>query len=186
MKNTTYIGMAARMVPDKLHELLINLIFLNKSFFINNKIQILFAGDGLLLKSLKEKIEFMKLKKIIIFNGRLDEVDLIRWFKKLDIYIHLSKDETTSTSILQAMSIGKPIIASNIGGNKKLLKFKNNLNNIFLVNNDKNKIFKILKKFISRKNKFTKISKFSRQAAIKYFSHTQMFEKYEKLFSKNI
>jgi len=118
MKNTTYIGMAARMVPDKLHELLINLIFLNKSFFINNKIQILFAGDGLLLKSLKEKIEFMKLKKIIIFNGRLDEVDLIRWFKKLDIYIHLSKDETTSTSILQAMSIGKPIIASNIGGNK--------------------------------------------------------------------
>ncbi len=178
--------MAARIVPDKLHELLINLVFTNKSFFINNKIRILFAGDGLLLKSLKEKIKFMKLKKIIIFNGQLDEVNLIKWFKKLDIYIHLSKDETTSTAILQAMSIGMPIIASNIGGNKKLLKVKNNLNNIFLVDNDINKIFKILNKFISQKSKFIKISKFTRLMAIKYFSHTQMFEKYEKLFSKNI
>ena len=47
---------------------------------------------------------------------------LISWFKKLQIYLHLSKDETTSTSILQAMSMSLPIIASNVGGNKNFLK----------------------------------------------------------------
>ena len=33
MKKINYIGMAARMVPDKLHTLLIDVIILNKSFF---------------------------------------------------------------------------------------------------------------------------------------------------------
>ena len=51
------------------------------------------------------------------FDGFLSEDELIL-YKKMKIYLHLSKDETTSTSILQAMSLSLPIIASNIGGNK--------------------------------------------------------------------
>ena len=130
MKKINYIGMAARMVPDKLHTLLIDVIILNKSFFLKNKIKILFAGDGVNFEFLKNRIKYNKLENIIIFNGSLKEDDLIKWFRKLDIYIHLSKDETTSTSILQAMSMSLPVIASNIGGNKNLIRSINRVKNI--------------------------------------------------------
>ena len=93
-------------------------------------------------------------------------------------------DETSSTSILQAMSIGLPIIASNVGGNKMLLKTYKKKRNILLVDNDKNKIFHLLKTCILKKNKIRELSLFARETAIKHFSNTKMFEKYEKLFTK--
>ena len=102
----------------------------------------MFAGDGVNFEFLKNRIKYNKLENIIIFNGSLKEDDLIKWFRKLDIYIHLSKDETTSTSILQAMSMSLPVIASNIGGNKNLIRSINRVKNIILVNNDKDQIYK--------------------------------------------
>ena len=107
--------MAARVVPDKLQNLFIDIIYKNKSFFIKN-IKVLLAGDGILLKSLKLKVKNLELESLVFFSGRLNEDSLVDWFKKLDLYIHISKDETTSTSILQAMSMSLPIIASDIGG----------------------------------------------------------------------
>ncbi len=182
MNKIKYIGMAARMVPDKLHELLIEVILSNKSFFTKKKIKILFAGDGLLLKSLKKKIKSNGLQNIIIFNGRLKEDDLIKWFKKLDIYIHLSKDETTSTSILQAMSMSLPVIASNIGGNKNLIRSINSINNIILVNNEVGKVYEKIKFLISNKNIRKKMSNVTRKIVVKYFSCETMYQNYQKLF----
>jgi glycosyltransferase involved in cell wall biosynthesis len=182
MKKIRYIGMAARMVPDKLHDLFIEMIFLNRLFFINNRIKVLFAGDGLLLKSLKQKVKYKKLQNIIIFNGRLKEDDLIKWFRKLDAYVHLSKDETTSTSILQAMSMSLPIIASNIGGNKNLIKSINSVSNIVLVNNNISKIYKKIKYLILNKKIIKKMSYVSRKVVVKYYSCETMFKNYQKLF----
>ena len=120
---------------------------------------------------------------MIVLRGNLNEKEIIKWFKKLDIYIHISKDETSSTSILQAMSMGIPIIASNVGGNKMLLKTYKKKKNILLVENDNIKIFHLLKICILKKNKMKEISSFARQSAIKYFSNTKMFDMYEKLFT---
>ena len=182
MNKIKYIGMAARMVPDKLHDLLIDIIFFNRFFFIKNNIKILFAGDGILLKSLQEKIKSKKLQEIIILNGRLKEDDLIKWFKKLDIYIHLSKDETTSTSILQAMSMSLPIIASKIGGNKNLVKSIDSINNMILVNNEESRIYEKIKFLILNKNIRKKMSNVSRKVVVKYYSCETMYQNYQKLF----
>tara|TARA_B110000003_G_C16612946_1_gene520162 strand:+ start:903 stop:1451 length:549 start_codon:yes stop_codon:yes gene_type:complete len=182
MTKIKYIGMAARMVPDKHHELLIDVIFSNRSFFFNNKIKILFAGDGLLLKSLREKVKFKNLQNMIIFNNRLKEDDLIKWFRKLDIYVHLSKDETTSTSILQAMSMSLPVIASNIGGNKNLIKSIDSINNIILVNNESDKIYKKIRYLMLNTKIRKKMSIVSRKVVVKYYSCENMYKNYQKLF----
>lgn len=182
MKKKIYLGMAARMVPDKLHYLLLEIISENRLFFFENNIKFFFAGDGYLIKSLKKKVSDEKISKLTIFNGTLKEDDLIKWFRKIDIYIHLSKDETTSTSIIQAMSMATPIIASKIGGNKNLLKSKNNLKNIILVNNNKHDVFIKIKQLINNKIKRKKMSKFARFIAEKFYSCERMFKEYKKLF----
>lgn len=178
MKKYKFIGMAARMVPDKLHSLLIEIVFENKFFFMKNKIKILFAGDGFEIQKLKKLVKEKRLDDIIFFNGRLNEKMLVLWFRKLFLYIHLSKDETTSTSILQAMAMSLPIIASNISGNKNL----NKSNNIILVDNDANIVFKKIKFLLKNSYKRKKLSNDARKIAVKYFSCEKMYINYERLF----
>lgn len=182
MNKFIYLGMAARMVPDKLHDLFLNIILDNKKFFDLNKIKVLLAGDGISKNTLQEKTKHKNLNNIVIFNGSLRETDLINWFKKIDIYIHLSKDETTSTSILQAMSMSLPVIASDIGGNRNLRKSIKNINNITLVKNNKIDVFAKIKHLIINKEKRVKMSKIARITAEKYYSCERMFKDYQKLF----
>ena len=112
----------------------------------------------------------------------MNEKKLISWFKKLQIYLHLSKDETTSTSILQAMSMSLPIIASNVGGNKNFLKKFNKEPNIILTNNDINYVFNLTKELIINPKKRSNMCKLSRKTVLKYYSSQKMFKEYEKLF----
>ena len=182
--NKILIGMAARFVNDKLQNLLVELFYENKKFFKEKRCYLELAGSGETLQDIKKKIKMYNLGDVVILRGNLNEKEIIKWFKKIHIYTHISMDETSSTSILQAMSIGLPIIASNVGGNKMLLKTYKKKRNILLVDNDKNKIFHLLKVCILKKNKIRELSLFARETAIKHFSNTIMFEKYEKLFTK--
>ena len=100
----------------------------------------------------------------------------------MKIYLHLSKDETTSTSILQAMSLSLPIIASNIGGNKNFLKYFYNHPNILLTKNNVDNVFTNLKKLINSPEKRNNMSKLSRKTIVKFYSSERMFGEYEKLF----
>lgn len=174
--------MASRIVSDKRHNLFIDMVLNNKLYFQDNKIKVLFAGDGEYINFLKKRVKENNLQNLIIFNGQLEEYQLIKWFKKINIYMHLSKDETTSTSILQAMSMSLPIIASNIGGNKKLVKTIKGINNLILVKNNVNDLFKITKYIISNRSLQNKMSEVSRKMVVKYFSCERMFENYQKLF----
>ena len=88
---------------------------------MKHNINLLLAGDGP-TKKIKTNINNYGLNKIISFQGNLDQKSMKKWFNKLNLYIHVSRDETSSTSILQALSSGLPVLASNVGGNAGLRK----------------------------------------------------------------
>tara|TARA_B100000787_G_scaffold166287_1_gene151302 strand:+ start:455 stop:1030 length:576 start_codon:yes stop_codon:yes gene_type:complete len=182
MTKIIYIGMAARMTNDKCHDLIIDMVKNNHIFFLKKKIKFLFAGHGTLYEKHKKKVKDLKISSLIVFSGFLGENEMIKWYKHLTIYVHISKDETTSTSILQAMSMSLPVIASNIGGNKHLLKKIENKYNIILTNNDIDEMFTIICSIIFDKKKLKTMAALSRKTVNKYFSSDVMFKKYKKLF----
>ena len=99
-----------------------------------------------------------------------------------NLYLHLSKDETSSTSILQALSSGLPVISSNVGGNFGLRKKYKGVDNIVLVDNNIDKIyFKIIKIYQSLDLQ-KKMSQSARRSIDLHFNYEQMFKKYSKLF----
>lgn len=53
--------------------------------------------------------------------GSKNENEIIELFKYTDLYCHVSHIENSSNSICEAMIIGMPIIASNVGGTSSLL-----------------------------------------------------------------
>ena len=54
---------------------------------------------------------------------------LIKYYKRANIYVHLSRIESFGISIIEAMSANLPLIAINAKGSNELIK--NNVNGIF-------------------------------------------------------
>lgn len=79
------------------------------------------AGDGETLKELKQKYAEYP---FIIFLGNLNEKEIMEALNNTDIYVHSTLAETFSTAILQAMSMGLPVVTTDIEGTRHMLKDK--------------------------------------------------------------
>ena len=181
-KKNFNFGMAARFVDDKYQIKIIDIIKKNHEFYIDKKIKFYLAGSGENLPKIKNYVAKNKLTKYIIFSGALNEKETIKWFKKLDFYIHLSRDETSSTSILQALSMSLPVIASNNFGNQNLRKKIANNYNLILTDNNIDIIHKNIFILINNLKKIKKLRVNSRKSIIKYFNYIKMFNSYKKFF----
>jgi glycosyltransferase involved in cell wall biosynthesis len=115
------IGMASRMTDIKRHDLLIDAIALLDNKHGHERWRLSLAGDGDTLVALRAKATALQLDDLVSFHGYLGEEALGRWFRTLDIYAHASAGETLSTSLLQAMAMGLPIVGSDVPGISNLL-----------------------------------------------------------------
>jgi glycosyltransferase involved in cell wall biosynthesis len=115
------IGMAARFSDSKKQDLLIEMMKHLNASKPEFSIHLSLAGNGPELIRVKNLVKSYDLGSIITFDGLLNESDLAKWYTTLDLYAHASSGETLSISILQAMSCGVPIIASDVDGISNLL-----------------------------------------------------------------
>lgn len=105
-----------------------------------------FIGDGPNLNKAKLYSKALNLDDNIHFVGFTDHV--MNYLLNSDLFILFSHYEGLPYSIIEAMSVRMPVIASNVGGNHELVK---NGENGFLVN-DSNDVVKAINKFIKNKN----------------------------------
>jgi glycosyltransferase involved in cell wall biosynthesis len=77
-------------------------------------IKFLWAGDGVLLESMRNIVIENKLKDNVFFLGLVN--DLAPYYKMTSIYFHPSLIESHGISIIEAMSFRIPCVASNVGG----------------------------------------------------------------------
>ncbi len=77
-------------------------------------------GDGELREEITMQIAACDVNKQILLLGFRDNVPGI--LKKMDIYLSPSRSESMSMTLLEAMSCGLPIVATDIPGNRDLVK----------------------------------------------------------------
>lgn len=83
-------------------------------------VKLALAGDGDLRDRLKKRAADLGLEKRIIFLGSRD--DIAQLLKLSDIFVLPSLWEGTSLALLEAMAAAKPIVATDIPGNRAVLK----------------------------------------------------------------
>ncbi|MFC1898214.1 glycosyltransferase family 4 protein [Candidatus Cloacimonadota bacterium] len=91
----------------------------------NEKIKFYFIGDGSLLTACRTLVSDAGLEDKIILPGWQNNTS--DWLKTFDAFLLFSISEGLSISILEAMSIGLPIIASDVKGNNELVSFRNGI-----------------------------------------------------------
>ena len=128
-----------------------------------------------------------------------DTSKIIKIFKKSDILVHSSNIETWGFTVTEALSLGIPVIASNIGGLKdqvkgyKIHNINNCMDNIYNINeangflfekNNINQLSSSLKYMIENKKKRLKMSENARVYAAQNFGLKKQMEVFLKICEK--
>lgn len=116
--NAPVVGMVARLVVEK-----DPFTFLQAAKIVvsaDSKVKILLVGDGPLYNVSQEMTESLGIYDNVVFTGARD--DIPEFINIMDVVVLSSSvTEGCSNSILEAMFMGKPVVATDVGGNPELV-----------------------------------------------------------------
>ncbi len=114
------VGMSARLDEVKGHIYLIEAAKILRERGTAN-LKVLIIGTGPLEKQLKSKVREYNLENCVIFPGFVH--DVAPYVQVMDIIINCSfGTEATSMALIEAMSLAKPAIATDYGGNAQIIE----------------------------------------------------------------
>ena len=107
-----------RLTPQKGYETAIEAMYILKSHGITARWYI--AGEGAMRDRLTKLIEQRGLNGDFILLGNVDNPYPL--MRECDIYVHATRFEGKSVAIREAKILGKPVAASDVSGNRELIR----------------------------------------------------------------
>jgi len=166
-----------RLHPQKGHEYLFRAV--RKIIPRMKNLKFLIVGDGSMKDSLELLSERLGIKKYVIFTGKRDDIKDILCFS--DISVLSSIREGFSNVILESMACGKPVIATDVGGNNEIII--DGENGFIVPSRDEDTLAdKILA--LASSEELTERMGLAARETVKKFSLKRMVEKTEQLYEK--
>src|ERR1700739_4135830 len=72
------------------------------------------AGEGAYRRNLESRVESLKLNQYVQFLGHIGNVREL--LKRIDLFVQPSRSESFGVAIMEAMSMGIPVVATRVGG----------------------------------------------------------------------
>ena len=167
------IGTVCRLSKEKRID---NLIKIFSRFDYNFTFKII--GNGPELENLKKLTKSLNLEKKITFIGKVSPEKIKSKIKNFDYFINSSDFEGFPNSVVEALSLGIPVIASqSYGGINEIIKNKN----FGLIYNNDTELEIILLKILENKLKF-KSNRNLINSHLQNFSENINVKKYSKVF----
>ncbi len=183
-QNSNVIGVVGRLVPIKGHKYLVSaakriIREFDSTFFV-------FVGDGYLESKLERQSESLGVRKNIIFTGwRKDVIEILNLF---DILVLPSLNEGMGKVLIEGMALGKPIVASSVGGIIDLVE--NGDNGILVPPKDSDALEEAILKLIRNKSLAQKLGKNGKAKVYPEYDTfvmvRQIEDLYEDMLSKSL
>ena len=168
-KGAPIIGIVAALAPHKHHQNFLAAAKIVKGEF--PAARFLIVGEGELKKELKELCRKLELYNEVIFCGfREDIPELVSIF---DIFVLSSYLEGMGSSLLEAMALAKPIVATNTGGIPEVVK--HGLNGLLVPPRDSEALAKAIIDLLKDEEKRKEMGLEGRDM-VREFSTAQMIE----------
>lgn len=172
-------GMLSRLSSIKDHTSLLKAwAILSKEHKLNG-LRLFIAGDGESRLSLEKETDSLGIRGQVTFMGTISEPESADFLNSLKIYIHASLGETMSTSIMQAMACGKPVIASDVEGINNMIE--NGINGILVPPSDPHAISDAVLRLLDDEVLLNKLASNALDKARQNYSNKVMFDKYRRL-----
>lgn len=175
-KGEPVIGTVGRLVPIKGHEYMIRAFALLMNEFDN--LWLILVGDGLLEDYLKTLCKELEIRERVVFAGwRSNVPDFLSLF---DIFVFPSLNEGMGRVLVEAMAVGKPIVASNVGGIPDLVK--DGQNGLLVKSRDINGLAHAVKRLLDDRDMMIDMGKRG-QIMAQNFSVEKMVERIDALYT---
>lgn len=143
-----------------------------------NIYRVTFIGEGENLAKCQKRVSELRLENNIKFEGFKRNV--AKYLLKSDVFVMTSFYEGLPLSIIEAMSYGLPIIASDVGGNSELVK--NNVNGYLIKN--RQELEEKLNYLITNPNRIINMQNKSRELYLKGFDLNDKIRETDNVYKK--
>jgi len=116
--SASVLGSIARFDPIKNHCMMLQAFrqVLDK----NPDCYLLLVGDGEERANIENAIATLNLRDRVVLPGYIPQPAM--WLEAMDVFLLSSFSEGTSMTLLEAMSLGKPCVVTDVGGNPEIVK----------------------------------------------------------------
>jgi len=174
-KNNIIIGSVGRFVKQKRYN---DIIEAAKILFqVKRNIHFVFIGGRGDQKKFQQLIENYHIGNFITHIGEIQNV--LPYIKGFDIFLHASSAEGMSNAIMEAMLMGKPIIATDVGGTSDLID--NGVNGILIPPFRPDKIVSAIETLLINK-KLQKIFSLNNIKKIQNYSIEKMISNIDQMY----
>ena len=142
--NQFHIVCVSRVTPRK------GIRFLVQAFKIlegrYEHVRMLIVGDGNEKKSLEELVQALGLEDKIVFLGGVAHERVVEYYQKANVFVLPSLNEGMSNTVLEALACGLPVVATDTGGTKELIK--DGVNGLIVRMKDSNDLVEKIEKLV--------------------------------------
>lgn len=181
-KSNLRIGCIGSIKPQKNQIMLIKAVELLKDNNSIENLKVMFVGDGPDREKLEQFVNNAGLSNHVEFLGRRNDIHLI--LASIDILVStsLSKFEGMSNIILEAMSSGVPVIATNSVGTSELIK--DGINGFLIESNDISKLAEKIELLSKNQTLLKSMARIGRNIIHSTYSIARMISSYEHIYIK--
>lgn len=155
-----------------------------KAFKGNSSVKLKIGGDGEEMANLLELVRALNVEDQVVFLGQLTREEVKEEVSSADAFVLSSKYETFGVVLIEALALGKPVIATKCGGPESIVTPEVG----YLVeNNSEEELSKAMLELIANKNKFNPeniraycLDNFSEKAVV-----AKLGKVYESVLAKN-
>ncbi|GLI18569.1 glycosyl transferase group 1 [Tepidanaerobacter syntrophicus] len=176
--DTPIIGMVARLVPEKGYEYAINAFYRVIKDYPNALLVII--GSGSLEKNLKNMCSELGIESNVIFMGYRQDVENL--MADFDLFVLSSVSEGLGLSLLEAMALGKPVVATITGGIPEVIK--DGTNGLLVQPGNDVYLAESIVKILSDKDLARRLGDEAKKTVVEKFSSKTMIEKTEKVYQE--
>jgi len=176
--NERCLGTIARLDPIKNHAMMLKAF--KQVIDAGIVAKLIIVGDGEERQNIETLIKELDLSTQVILTGYEAKPQAL--LAMMDIYLLSSLSEGTSMTLLEAMSLSKPCVVTDAGGNPEIIQHK--LNGLVTANDNASEFAQAIIELAKSDELNVAMGKASFSRFLQIFSATTMCQKYQQLYQQ--
>lgn len=173
------VGICARLEPVKDHRTF--LLAAKSVLEAFPKTNFVLLGDGPLRGALERFADELNIRSSVIFTGMVSN-GISKALAALDVSVLCSKHESFPNVVLESMALGKPVVATAVGGCSELVV--NGETGILVSSQDAAQLAEAIVHLLRDRALAKRIGEQGQQRAKQHFGIEKMVDNYEKLYAE--